>query len=128
MEIFKHPDELELVTRFSLDRVQTWSRKDDQAYKEELRRAAHLPPDTANRFAWYMFSIECVVAQSRGKNSRQIPDVENIPKLIVDAFTGVLYPDDDLRFVRGVQVEARFGPDTDEKVTVWIFGKQRSDV
>ena len=30
----------------------------------------------------------------------QIPDVENI-QTIVDAFTGVLFPDDDIRYVRG---------------------------
>ena len=50
--------------------------------------------------------------------------MENIPKLIVDAFTGIIYADDNLDYVRGVQVEAVFGPDEQESVEVWIYGKR----
>ena len=46
----------------------------------------------------------------------------NIPKLIVDAFIGRLYLDDILRRVRGVQVEAGWGPDDREKAEIWIYG------
>lgn len=66
--------------------------------------------------------IRCTVGESRGRWARQIPDVENIPKLIVDAFTGLLYHDDNLNHVRGVQVEAGWGPDEQERAEVWIFG------
>ena len=49
--------------------------------------------------------------------------MENIPKLVVDAFTGLLYPDDNLHYVRGVQVEAEWGPAEEEKTEVWIYGR-----
>jgi Holliday junction resolvase RusA-like endonuclease len=54
-----------------------------------------------------------------------VPDIENVPKLIIDAFTGILYPDDNLNFVRGVQVEAEWGPDAAEQAEVWILGQPR---
>lgn len=66
-----------------------------------------------------------MVGQSRSRNPNQIPDVENIPKLIVDAFTGVLYRDDNLNAIRGVQVEAEWGPDTAEHTEVWILGQPK---
>ena len=55
----------------------------------------------------------------------QIPDVDNIPKLIVDAFTGILYRDDNLNSIRGVQVEAEWGPDAAEHAEVWILGQPK---
>ena len=51
--------------------------------------------------------------------------MENIPKLIVDAFTGLLYPDDNLHHVRGVQVEADWVPDGQELLEVWIYGQPK---
>jgi Holliday junction resolvase RusA-like endonuclease len=50
----------------------------------------------------------------------QVPDVENIPKRIVDAFTGLLYPDDNLHRVPGVQVETEWGPDAQQRTEIWI--------
>jgi Holliday junction resolvase RusA-like endonuclease len=53
----------------------------------------------------------------------QVPDVDNIPKLLAEAFTDLLYPDDNSNHVRGVQVEAEWGPDDQERAEVWIFGQ-----
>ena len=72
-------------------------------------------------YAWFAFDIVCRVAASRGRYAYQIPDVENIPKLIVDAFTVVLYPDDNLKYVRGVLVEAELSADETEYAEVWIY-------
>lgn len=124
MNVFDPPTGLTQIAHFTMPRVQTWGdSKKDGPYKAWLREAIALPPDLCDQFAWFVFSIRAVVAASRGRRIRNNVDVENIPKLIVDAFTGVLYPDDDIRYVRGVQVEAVFGDDDDECLDVWIFGK-----
>jgi Holliday junction resolvase RusA-like endonuclease len=121
-QVFKLPDHLQLVAHFSFPRVQTWGTRRDQEYKAAIRAAANLTLGSGEKHDWFVFSIRCVVGESRGRYHRQTPDVENIPKLIVDAFTGVLYPDDHIIYVRGVQVEAEFGPDEHEQTEVWIFG------
>jgi Holliday junction resolvase RusA-like endonuclease len=125
MLVFEMPAGLEEIAHFSLPHVQTWGSSHDQEYKQAVRDAAGPIDRQIARYAWFAFSIRCVVAQSRGRIPRQIPDVENIPKLIVDAFTGVLYPDDHIHHVRGVQVEAVFGPNEAEKAEVWIFACPR---
>jgi Holliday junction resolvase RusA-like endonuclease len=127
MPIFGFPLELTRVAHFTVPRVQTWGSQKDTEFKEQLRQAANISPEDAGRLEWFAFSIRCVVGESRGKWERQVPDVENIPKLIVDAFTAVLYPDDNLQHVRGVQVEASWGPDEHERTEVWIFGKPREE-
>ncbi|HHY87794.1 MAG TPA: RusA family crossover junction endodeoxyribonuclease [Chloroflexi bacterium] len=123
MDLFIRPDGLTLIAHFTLPWVQTWgdSRK-DSPYKAWVRETAALPSDFGARYNWFAFSIRAVVARSRVRFTGQIPDVENIPKLIVDAFTGVLYPDDDIRYVRGVQVEAVISPDEENLTEVWIYG------
>lgn len=70
--------------------------------------------DAKKRYEWFFFSIRCKIANNRVKIRHHVPDVENIPKLIVDAFTRVLYEDDNIHFVREVQVEAELLDD--EKV------------
>ena len=125
MAVFEFPTGLDELAHFSVKRVQTWGSSYDRQYKESIRIAANLPAEISNHYVWFVFVVRCVVAQSRGRVANQIPDVENIPKLIVDAFIGVLYPDDHLHYVRGVQVEAVFGPDNQETAEVWIFGKPR---
>jgi hypothetical protein len=47
--------------------------------------------------------------------------VENAPKLIVDAFTGLLYEDDGWRFVGAVQVEGHWVEDAEERTEVWVY-------
>jgi Holliday junction resolvase RusA-like endonuclease len=123
--VFELPVGLAEVAHFTVPHVQTWGSQADAGYKEQVRRAAGIRPQDAERFEWFVFCIRCVVGQSRGRRKRQVPDVENVPKLVVDAFTGLLYPDDDLHHVRGVQVEAGWGPDESEQTEVWIFGQPK---
>lgn len=125
MPIFEFPAGLTQVAHFTLPRVQTWGSQKDSAYKELVRQAASISPELGERFSWFVFCIRCVVGESRGRYKRQVPDVENVPKLILDALTGHLYPDDNLHYVRGVQVEAEWGHDEDEMAEVWIYGKPR---
>jgi len=63
--------------------------------------------------------------------------LENVPKLIIDAFSGwqidrdrsaypkvKIYKDDHLRWVRAIHVEGEFTHDEDD-TEVWIFGKNK---
>ena len=123
MPIFHLPAGLTQVAHFSVPKVQTWGNtKNDAAYKETIRACSRLLPQDGHGYKWFVFCIRCVVGSSRGRVAYQIPDVENIPKLIVDAFTGLLYNDDNIHHVRGVQAEASFGSDSEEIAEVWIFG------
>jgi len=122
MSIFALPENLIEIRHFTIPKVQTWGKKTDALYKEMVLSSANLSLNQGDGYDGFVFAIRCVVGQSRGRYFMQIPDVENIPKLIVDAFTGVLYPDDNLHYVRGVQVEAEWGPDDEERAEVWIFG------
>lgn len=123
MPIFELPKGLPQVAHFTVSRVQTWGNSKDGSYKELVRRAVSLPLGNGQDYSWFVFCIRCVVGESRSKQRGRTPDVENIPKLIVDALTGHLYPDDNLHYVRGIQVEAVWGRDEDEKAEVWIYGK-----
>lgn len=124
MSLFQVPKGLVEVAHFTIPKVQTWgdSLKDRQ-YKTWIREIANIQQGTGNDFEYFAFSIYSIMGQSRRR--KQGPDVENIPKLIVDAFTGILYPDDNLDHVRGVQVEAIFGPDEQEHTEVWIYGYKK---
>ena len=124
MSIFHPPTDLQLIKHFTLPEVRTWGGSDDGAFRQRVRESAGLSPESAHDFMWFVFHIRAIVGQSRNK-TRQAPDVENIPKLIVDAFTGVLYEDDNLHYVRGVQVEASWGADSEERTDVWIYGMPR---
>jgi Holliday junction resolvase RusA-like endonuclease len=90
-----------------------------------MREASGVNATTGSRYTWFVFCIRCVVGQSRSARKGQVPDIENIPKLIVDAFTGILYPDDNLNYVRGIQVEAAWGPDANGHAEVWIPGQPK---
>jgi Holliday junction resolvase RusA-like endonuclease len=120
--IFELPAGLTEVAHFTVPRVQTWGNgQKDAKLKGQVRLASGIQQEEAKRFEWFVFCIHCVVARSRDKPG-QVPDVENIPKLVVDAFTGLLYPDDNLHHVRGVQVEAEWGADGQEQTEIWIYG------
>lgn len=125
MPIFMHPTGLTLVVHFNVPGVQPWGGRNDAAYKQQVRECAGVNAAMRGQYTWFAFCVRCVVGQSRSRYQNQTPDVENIPKLIVDAFTGVLYPDDNLNHVRGVQVEAEWGPDTAEHAEVWILGQPK---
>ncbi|MBN1978535.1 MAG: RusA family crossover junction endodeoxyribonuclease [Anaerolineae bacterium] len=129
MPIFELPAELTEVGHFTMPCVKTWGGSADAEYKVQVCHTSRIHPEDAKRFEGFVFwfCIRCVVARSRDKPG-QVPDVENIPKLIVDAFTGLLYPDDDLHHVRGVQVEAEWGPDEQERTEVWIYGLPEAEL
>ena len=121
MPLFQVPQGLTEVAHFSIPKVLTWGDPPkDRQYKNWIREIANIPQGMGDDFEYFVFSIYSVMGQSRRK--KQGPDVENIPKLIVDAFTGILYVDDNLDYVRGVQVEAIFGLDEQEHTEVWIYG------
>lgn len=121
MDLFHPPQGLMEVAHFKLSSVQTWGMPTkDAIYKELIRSTANLVKPVDSEFSLYVFSIKSIIGNRRRRKVG--PDVENIPKLIVDAFTGVLYPDDNLDYVRGIQVEAVFGPDNEECTEVWIYG------
>jgi Holliday junction resolvase RusA-like endonuclease len=122
MELFQPPQGLTEVAHFRLANVQTWGSSKDALYKELIRSTVDLS-HVAGTFSFYVFVIKSVVGNRRRRKVG--PDVENIPKLIIDAFTGVLYPDDNLDHVRGIQVEAIFGPDDQECTEVWIYGAEK---
>jgi Holliday junction resolvase RusA-like endonuclease len=123
--IFELAAGLTEVAHFTVPRVQTWGNSQkDAKFREQVRRASGICLEGAKRFERFVFCIRCVVARSRDKPG-QVPDVENIPKLVVDAFTGLLYPDDNLHHVRGVQVEAEWGPDAQERTEIWIYGRPK---
>ncbi|MBN1954814.1 MAG: RusA family crossover junction endodeoxyribonuclease [Anaerolineae bacterium] len=123
--VLELPRGLTEVAHFSVPRIRTWGSHEDVEFKEQVRRASGLGPEDAERYEWFVFSLRCVVTRSRDKPG-QVPDVENMPKLVVDAFTGLLYPDDNLHHVRAVQVEAEWGADERERTEVWIHGLPKS--
>ena len=121
--LFQPPKGLTEVVRFKIPSVQTWGTTKDAQYKALIRETAGLPQNTGNKFQYFVFSIYSVIGQSRRR--KQGLDVENIPKLIVDAFIGILYPDGNLDYVRWIQVEAVFGPDLEEHTEASIYGRKK---
>lgn len=124
--LFAQPDALNLLAHFVIPQVQTWGSKNDAAFKERVRNHAVFAEQVVQHHEWFVFSVRCVVSRSRMRNPRWVPDVENMSKLIVDAFIDVLYPDDNLHYVRGIQVEAEWGSGPEEYTEVVIYGKLKS--
>ena len=121
--IFEPPRGLQLVKHFTISSVLTWGTKSDSEFKKQVRNTAQITSVEHEIFEWYVFSIRALIGLSRRRKIG--PDIENVPKLIVDAFTGVLYPDDNLDNVRGVQVEGEWVPDDQQCTEVWIWGMPR---
>jgi Holliday junction resolvase RusA-like endonuclease len=121
--IFQLPEGLSLVNHFCVPAVQTWGLPQrDREFKETIRQISGVNLETAQGYAWFVFVIRCQIASTRTLWAKQIPDIENIPKLIVDAFTGLLYPDDNILYVRGVQIEGEVNQNGENATEVWIFG------
>lgn len=127
MPIFELPTSLREVVHFTVHCVRTWGNKEkDDEYRKQVCRASGMSSENAERFEWFVFCIRCVVSKNRNKPS-QVPDVDNIAKQIVEAFNRFLYQDDNMNYVRGVQVEAEWGPDDEEKAQVWIYGQPKEE-
>lgn len=118
-----------LIHHFNIPAIYTWGDK-DRDKREKIRRNA-LKNFKKKRFKWYGFRIK--VERSMFKRPM---DIENVPKLIIDAFSSKqidddksrypkvrLYPDDIFKHVRAIQIEGKFS-DNGDNVEVWIFGKK----
>jgi hypothetical protein len=129
---FADSREFVLIHHFKIPRIYTWGEKEKDKREEIRRNAIANFPDSAPRCEWYAFSIEV----DRSGLERPL-DIENVPKLIVDAFSkGIiqkdksrypkvgLYPDDDLRHVRAFQIEGKFNNAGRNNTQVQIFGKK----
>ncbi|MGH9867150.1 MAG: RusA family crossover junction endodeoxyribonuclease [Candidatus Polarisedimenticolia bacterium] len=88
------------VASFSVGWVRTWGSGTvaDAPYKAEAVQASGLSSSRPDGRT-YLFVLRVYWQVRRTAVPRQRPDVENVAKLITDAFTGYLYEDDDLRFV-----------------------------
>ena len=130
MTIF-NKEEFLLIHHFRLPAIYTWGDKDREK-REEIRRIALKDfPSGPFNFEWYGFRIKV----RRREYIREI-DLENIPKLIIDSFSGwqinrdrsefpeaEIYRDDTMRWIRAIEIEGEFTQDEDE-TEVWIFGKR----
>jgi hypothetical protein len=126
-------DFFNLVHSFSIPRVLTWGAKDREK-REYIRKHAIQRFSIPKRSSeWYAFKIKVY----RSGTAKPL-DIENVPKLIIDAFSGViiskdesrypelmLYPDDDLRYVRIVSVEGSFVNPKEEKTHIEIYGSTK---
>jgi hypothetical protein len=117
---------------FSFPKVLTWGDRDKEK-REYIRKHAKngfsIPKLNSE---YYVFNIKVY----RSISSRPL-DIENVPKLIIDAFAGsiikrdesvypelMLYPDDDLRYVRKVCVEGNFVEQAEERTEIEILGSR----
>lgn len=128
---FGNTENFILIHHFKFPKVYTWAEKDPEKREEIRKNALKNFPNKLPKCNWYAFQIRV----KRSHFERQL-DIENIPKLIIDAFSRemiyrdksryasvCLYPDDDLRYVRCVQINADFSDDGTNATEVWIFGK-----
>jgi len=129
---FNDSKEFVLIHRFKIPSVLTWGDKDPNKREEIRRNAFENFPEKSPKCEWYAFYI----AVERNPLERPL-DIENVPKLIIDAFSSNqidrdksgyskmgLYPDDDLKHVRAFQIEGKFSNDRRDNTEVWIFGKK----
>ncbi|MBN1485497.1 MAG: DUF3024 domain-containing protein [Chloroflexia bacterium] len=115
------PEKWVLIAHFVLPWVKLWDQVDEISYQEGVRRIAGFGPNLLGLFERLVFCFRCTVSESREPYPHLTPAVKDIPKLIIDAFRGILYPEDNLNYVCAVQVEAAWGPDELEQTEVWIY-------
>lgn len=128
---FDNTREFKLVHHFHVSDIYTWGNRDVDR-REEIRRSAlkNFPKGPFN-YEWYAFRITV----RRNVSGRDL-DLENVPKLIIDAFSGrqinrdrseypevEIYKDDTIRWVRAIQIDGQFTY-KDDHTEVWIFGKK----
>ena len=126
---FRDQTQFRLLHSFEMQTIYTWGDRDPDK-RELIREAAKegFKKPTFN-YSWCGFSILI----ERSKGGRDL-DLENVPKLIVDAFSGwqinrdrskyrelKLYPEDTLRYVRAIYLNGKFVDDEDRTI-VRIYG------
>ena len=120
-----------LILEFSYPHIFTHGERHKEK-REKIRKAAFRTFKTQICYPWYSFEINI----QRSKQKQQL-DVENVSKLIIDAFSGdimerdnskyrqlELYPDDDLRYVRHYYVEGALVDSTQDNTAVKIYGHE----
>jgi hypothetical protein len=115
------PDPANLVCQFTVPFARTWGTTTDKDTRTAILAAAQqkgLLADSSGQA--YGFVIDVAFPTMRRGWRRQEPDIENVPKLVVDAFTGYLYPDDNVNFVRAVHVHGDWSSG-EPSTTVWIY-------
>jgi len=129
---FNDSNEFTLVHHFKIPAIYTWGDQDPDKREEIRKNALKDFPQKSLDCKWYAFYIEV----ERSPFERPL-DIENVPKLIIDAFSSEqidkdksryrntgLYPDDDLKHVRAFQIEGKFSNNGRNNTEVWIFGKK----
>ena len=121
--------EFELFHSFTFPNVYTYG-DGDSFKREKIREAASRGfPNIGKEYKWWAFRIIVTSDDSKIKF-----DIDNVPKLIIDSFSGSqierddtkyknlsLYPDDTVESVRILEVIGNIG--TEKKTIIEIFGK-----
>lgn len=123
--------EFELFLHFKFQQILTWGNNDKD--KREFIRQSALEgfPKQSQKYEWYAFNIKV----NRNRFIKQQLDIENVPKLIIDAFSRNLiskdksaysqvgiYDDDSLEYVRVLYVEGEL-TNSEDSTEVWVYGK-----
>lgn len=115
------PNEAKLLQRFVVAGTKTWGSQGDEDFKYSIRQEAEyvgVRPSPGRR---YGFVIEVAFDSKFRGNKHPGPDVDNIPKLVVDAFTGWLYPDDNMDHVGAIHVSGEWADGDPPSTTVAIY-------
>jgi len=129
---FDDANQFLLVHHFVIPTIYTWGNKDRDKRENIRKYASRGFPDKLLRYKWCGFRIK--VERS---TLRRPLDIENVPKLVIDAFSDWqinkdksrypqlgLFPDDNFENVRAVYIDGVFIDSDTEKTEVWIFGKK----
>lgn len=131
MSIFGDSREFQLVHHFKIGKIYSRGGRETQKREDIRRYATEGFPSGVFNYRWYGFHIKV----NRNMLKKKL-DLENVPKLIVEAFSGSkieqdhseylqleLYPDDHLGYIKAIQAEGELTLDEDD-AEVWIFGKK----
>jgi len=120
-----------LIHHFNIEKIYTWGTEYKRKREEIRSYAIEKFPDKLHECDWYAFYIEVE------RSSKRLIDIENVPKLIIDAFSIEqidkdksrypklgLYPNDSLKHVRAFQIQGKPIDNEKDNTKVWIFGKK----
>jgi len=126
---FRDQIQFRLLHSFEMQTIYTWGDRDLD--KRELIREAAKEGFKKPPFNYSWCSISIIIERSKGRRDL---DLENVPKLIVDSFSGwqinrdgsryrelELYPEDSLRYVRAIYLNGKF-VDGEDRTIVRIYG------